>query len=374
MNRRAFLMLAAGASLGLLAACASGAQPSSPLAATASSPGGSASPKPAGSSAAQAKPAPSSSGRTQLSIGALGAVSDAGFFIGLERGYYAAAGIDIKFVPFDNGPAMIPAVSTGQLDAAGAASGSALFNALSRGLDLKMVADKGSNRPGFANGFVCIRKDLLSSGTVKAYGDLKGRKVAVPATGGTAEITVDKTLQQGGLTIKDVDLTSLAYPEMAAAMANKAIAACLAIEPFATQMADKGLANSLPGVDKIDPGSESAVVIYGAKLSKDQPDLGRRFMMGYLRAVQDYDAAFTNGKDKAAVIQILAKHTAVKDPALYERMTLPGLNPDGRVNLPNLETQQDYYLAHGYQKQKVDLAQYVSNDFADKATAALKAG
>jgi hypothetical protein len=47
--------------------------------------------------------------------------------------------------------------------------------------------------------------------------------------------------------------------------------------------------------------------------------------------VRDYKDALGKDQDRADVVDILAKNTTVKQAALYGRMTMPGLNPDGAV-------------------------------------------
>src|SRR5207302_9082453 len=66
-------------------------------------------------------------------------VSYGPLFVALERGYFAEQGIDLDFVAFDASGLMIPPLSAGQLDIASGVPGPALFNALARGVDLKLL-------------------------------------------------------------------------------------------------------------------------------------------------------------------------------------------------------------------------------------------
>ena len=60
---------------------------------------------------------------------------------------------------------------------------------------------------------------------------------------------------------------------------------------------------------------------------------------------------------------VLAEMTAVKDPALYERMTMPGLNPDGEVNVESLREDYEFWLANGYQEERVTVTDLVDHSF-----------
>ncbi len=58
-----------------------------------------------------------SSGQAQeLTIGTIGAASDAPLFIADAKGYFAEQGLKVKFVRFDSAAKMIPSLSSGDVD------------------------------------------------------------------------------------------------------------------------------------------------------------------------------------------------------------------------------------------------------------------
>ena len=96
-------------------------------------------------------------------------------------------------------------------------------------------------------------------------------------------------------------------------------------------------------------------------------------MVAYLKAVRYYNDAFTYGDaaKRQEIIGILARNTPVKDTALYERMAMPGLAPDGRINLASLAEHQEVWLAAGLQQAPVDLGDVVDLSFAEAAVRTL---
>jgi ABC-type nitrate/sulfonate/bicarbonate transport system substrate-binding protein len=211
----------------------------------------------------------------------------------------------------------------------------------------------------------------VDSGQFKGWADLKGKKVAISSTDNSAEVFVDHVMRSVGLSIKDVDNPILGYPDQGPGFVNKAIDAGQTIEPFATQYVEKGFAVIPPDKETIYKGFQAAVVMYGPKFIADKPDVGKRLMVAYLRGVRDYNVAFTKGTNKDAVIQSLINHTSVKDRALYDKMGLPGLNPDGPPNDQDLAGQQDFFLARGYQKEKLDLKPVLDHSFTEYAVGQL---
>jgi ABC-type nitrate/sulfonate/bicarbonate transport system substrate-binding protein len=51
--------------------------------------------------------------RVTLKMGAVGALSDAGIFVALDRGFFKAEGLDVELVTFRNWPQIIPSLATG---------------------------------------------------------------------------------------------------------------------------------------------------------------------------------------------------------------------------------------------------------------------
>jgi NitT/TauT family transport system substrate-binding protein len=168
-------------------------------------------------------------------------------------------------------------------------------------------------------------------------------------------------------------VTELGFPDQVTALGGRAIDAAVTTEPFVTRIVDGGLGTLYQRNDVLFPSYQIAEVIYGARFAQEQPEVGRRFMIAYLRAVRFYNDAFVKGDAAArqAAIATLTRHTTVRDPALYESMVMGGLHPDGRINLASLAEDQELWLARGIQQQRLVLEDIIDYSFADAAVQAL---
>src|SRR5882757_2326012 len=92
---------------------------------------------------------PAVAGAETVRVGIVGASSDAPFFIADAKGYFAAEGLTVELMPFDSGAKMVAPLGTGDLDAGGGAVSVGLYNAVKRGVGLKIVADKVHYGPGY---------------------------------------------------------------------------------------------------------------------------------------------------------------------------------------------------------------------------------
>ena len=110
----------------------------------------------------------------KVSIGVVASSSDGGIFIGQEHGYFKQEGIDLDVQRFQSLVDMVAPLTSGQLNIAAGGIAASLYNAAGRGVGLRIVADKGQAMPDWDFAALVIRKDLIDSGKVKDYPDLKG--------------------------------------------------------------------------------------------------------------------------------------------------------------------------------------------------------
>src|SRR5205085_6192443 len=79
-------------------------------------------------------------------------------WIAEERGYFGQEGIEIENVTFTSASEMIPALATGQLEAAPMPANPAMWNAVARGVNARIMVDLGTYRPGESEQAVTVRK------------------------------------------------------------------------------------------------------------------------------------------------------------------------------------------------------------------------
>lgn len=326
-------------------------------------------------SAPAQNPAPATAGPARLtppvtvSYGNIESTSAAPLYIAQERGYFTEVGLDVHVQPFTTGGDMIPVLATGQLDAGKGALSAGLFNAMARGLPIKIVADAGSNLPGFVYTTIVLRREMAAH--FSGWADFKGRKFASTGLDNSGVYRFDKLMRAVGLTYKDADVVGLGSGEQIAAMVSGVLDGGTLIEPFLTKALDDGTASLPPGGRDLGAHQQSAAVVYGPSFTQAKPVAAKRFMHAYLRGVRDYQSAFVQGIGKEDVIAILIKNTSIKDRSLYDRMGLPGLDPNGRVLQDDIDGQQRWFVANGVQQQALGPATMFDMQYADYAVGLL---
>ncbi|HZQ62311.1 MAG TPA: ABC transporter substrate-binding protein [Casimicrobiaceae bacterium] len=304
-------------------------------------------------------------------VGIAQASSDVGLYLAQKKGYFKAEGLNVTFIPFDSGARMVAPLGAGQLEVGAGSAAAGLYNAVARGIAIKIVADKGSTPPGYGFQPLLVRKDLVESGKFKTLKDLKGMKIAGSAPGSASTSTLNEALKKAGLKYSDVERVFLAFPQHVVALQNKAVDASMTTEPSATRAIQAGVAVKVMGDDEIYPNHQLAVILYGGNFIKDQPDAAHRFMRAYLRAVRDYNDALSGGHiagpNADEVIAALIEYTPIKDAALYRAITPQGCNPDGHVNIESLRNDLAFFKEQGEVKGNVTVEQAIDTSFVEAA-------
>ncbi len=304
-------------------------------------------------------------------MGIAQASSDVGLYLAEKKGYFKAENLNVTFIPFDSGARMVAPLGAGQLDVGAGSAAAGFYNAVARGIPIKIVADKGSTPPGYGFQPLLVRKDLVDSGRFKSLKDLKGMKIAGSAPGSASTSTLNEALKKAGLKYSDVERVFLGFPQHVVALQNKAVDAAMTTEPSATKAVQSGAAVRVMGDDEIYPNHQLAVILYGGNFIKEQPDAGRRFMRAYLRAVRDYNDALSGGHlagpNADEVIAALTEYTPIKDAALYRAITPQGCNPDGHVHIPSLRNDLEFFKQEGLIQGNVTMEQALDSSFVDAA-------
>ena len=274
-------------------------------------------------------------------VGTVNQSSDAGLYVAIEKGYFAELGLKVDLVTFTNAATMIAPLGSGELDAGGGAVSAGLWNAELRKIGVRAVADKGSTRAGWSYFSLVTKKD----GPIQRCEDLKGKAISNASLSNGVLHAIELWLGTCGLSLKDVDVRALGYPEVVPALINGGIAAGHLGEPLVSLNLANGTIRVLARQDQMRPVDQVALLYFSEKFRND-PEAARRFMVAYVRGIQDYLAAYAKGAPPAEwFIDVMMKYTHVKDRAVFATVTPAGLDQWGRMDLAAMRSDFDWFKA-----------------------------
>jgi NitT/TauT family transport system substrate-binding protein len=305
-----------------------------------------------------------------VTVGAASTTSDAPIYIADKKGYFRQEGLEAKVTNFRSAADMVAPLGIGQLDAGAGSASAGLYNAMLQGIKIKIVADKASSAPGYGATKILVRKDHVDSGRYKSPKDFKGMKFAMNAPGVSNTATLNALLKSVGLKYSDVDTVNMPFLDHVAALGNKGVDASASVEPGPTIAIRQNFAVLVKADDEIIPNHQIAVLLYSENFTK-KPEVARRFMRAYIKAVRFYNGVLKDGKmhgpNADEVIAILAESTPIKDPAIYKAITPTGMNPDGKVNLQSLKDDAAFYREQGLITGSIRVEDVVDDSFVEAA-------
>jgi NitT/TauT family transport system substrate-binding protein len=193
--------------------------------------------------------------------------------------------------------------------------------------------------------------------------------IALPAHANSGEYALAKAMQAGGLTLADADLVLMDFPAMLAALASKAIDVAGAMpEPLATIAVQNGSGVKWGKAADLVPGS-GTVVVFSSGFAA-QHDVATRWITAYLRGVRDFNDAFIKNMHRQQTAETLASSLAIA-PGLFNGMSLPYMDPNGKVDVASVQAQMDWYVQMGYLSAPIDLSKVIDASFATAAVAQL---
>ncbi|MEP7343796.1 MAG: ABC transporter substrate-binding protein [Gemmatimonadaceae bacterium] len=276
--------------------------------------------------------------RKKITIAVQPFLSQAPVLFAYADSFFAQEGLDVEFVPVASSTEAIPSLLNGDLDVMPASASPGLFNAMARGIAVRMVADRGYLDP---NGCTSI-----------AIGVPPGRAAAMQANPRLVKrisierqfgilYMIEKSLESVGLTIDSLDTKFIPPLPEAEALAKGTLDAAFLSEPWIARDVSAGKAEIWLRAEKVLPNMQQGFIFFGPSLLTDDPDKGRRFLVAYRRGV----AKLMEGKTPENVA-LLVKETG-DTPELVRQSCWPTLRVDGHIDMASTQEFQRWLQQKG---------------------------
>lgn len=291
-------------------------------------------------------------------------LSYAPYYVGEQEGYFAEQGLEIEWVELRRSSEAYAALAEGDIDVS-SGFGVGWLNAIARGANMRAVASRAYIAPTgcTAQGLVA-RTALVEAGELESPSDLEGLTISYEA-GSVFEYSMDLMLSPVDLTLDDIEHVDISNPDELAALESGAIDVASAGEPWITRMVQSGHGVLWMGVEEILPGFQHSVVLYGRNLMEN-PDVGRRFMVAYLKSVRK----FGEGKTERN-LELTAEFSGLDEEFVMEACW-PSIHEDGTINVQSVLDFQAWSVEKGYLDSVVPEDQFWDPSFSEYANQVLE--
>jgi NitT/TauT family transport system substrate-binding protein len=278
----------------------------------------------------------------KLKVGLNPYTSYSPLFIAQDEGYFAEQGLEVEFVPFATGSdaTSIPLLEQRQLDAAGQGPVAGLFNAIAVSNDIKIVVDRGYLAPDGCTYIAMLAKpEWIAANPTLTLDGIKGLRVSVDPKNFSA-FMFEKVLSPAGIKLSDLETGDIKPADLMAAV-ETGVDFISTGEPWITRLTDTGKMAVWLKYQDVAPDMQFGFMIFGPSLLVDRPDIGKKFVTAYVKAIRKYNEGKTDRN-----IEIIAKYTKM-EPELLKRTCLPTMRPSGNVSVETLLAYQEWAHALG---------------------------
>jgi NitT/TauT family transport system substrate-binding protein len=299
---------------------------------------------------------------TKMVIGTVPGIAAAGTYIADAKGYFKDAGLDVEIGSLASAADAMASLSTNEFQIVEGGYSAGYWNALAKDFPIITAFERGS-RP--TNHQIVVPEAMRDK--IKTLKDLKGHSVAVNAPGSLTIYELGKMLETVGLTIKDVDIKYMPFPQMAVAFKNNAIDAAENIPPFVNVAINQGLMFGIAAIDDTLKPVPLAAIAYqiNTDWAKKNQDAARKFFVAIARGTRDYCQAYHHGPNREEILDIMMKYKVMADRKLLDSIPWQGRDPNGRLDAATALDIQDWFFKEGMITKKFPAERLVDTSYAD---------
>lgn len=267
---------------------------------------------------------------TEVSTAYVPIIAMAPLYIAEDLGYFAGRGIANNYESVANPYDLLGVQSQGELDVNIVGTAPAFFNAVNEGLNVRAVSDRMQYRCSSDN-ILLARTEAWEEG-LQTTADLEGKTIAIIARGSGTEYWLGLILQREGLSLSDVNIVTLSYPDTVNALSTGAIDAGFVVQPLALTALNAGTARRIVAMHEVLPGQQLGELIFSQEfIDSNDGETAAQWLAAWLEGVRYY----LDPANKEQVIDIIAEWSQVERSVveqLYGTDQWPWMNPNGDLD------------------------------------------
>ena len=214
-------------------------------------------------------------------------VSYAPIFIADAEGFFANHGIDLELVLMPDGNTGTPLVVSGNIDVLAGPGSPGILNAIARGANVRLVADKGSVPDSG-----CSQMSLIGRPGIGLDSGEVPRRISPSRAVAALDYFTETTLARAGLKIGDLEVHHLPTSVHLDALHRGSIDLVATTEPAVTRLVTAGN-RIVRDASSVVPGLTYGFLIFGERLTRNERALGDRFIAAYLEGIRAYSTGKT---------------------------------------------------------------------------------
>jgi NitT/TauT family transport system substrate-binding protein len=299
-----------------------------------------------------------------IKIGIVKVSGTAAVFLALERGYFAAEGLEAELAFFEASQPIAVAAVSGDITFGQAGLTAGLYSLAAQGA-LRIIAGSSREAPGFQNIGYFVGNAAYDRG-LQRLKDMPGHSVAITQIGSPVHYSLGLLAEKYGFDLAQLRLIPLqSIPNQISALTGGQSDAAPLPATAGLPVVARGDAKLLGWVGDETPWQFS-VVLTATKTANERSAMVERYLRAYRKGVRAYHDAFVGVDEKRRdgptapdVLAVIAKYTGDTVERIKLGITYP--DPETRLDVQDVRHQIAWYQAQKLLKDDVN-----GDDFVDR--------
>lgn len=298
----------------------------------------------------------------KLRVGVLRLSSSGAVFLAQDLGYFREAGLDVELVFFGAAQPIAVAAASGDIDIGVTAFTAGLFNLAGKGA-LSIIAGQSREVPGFPlDAFLATAKP--NGDALRKPQDIRGKRIGITQVGSSFHFVSGLVAEKYKFPLSEVTFVPLqSMGNIVSALQGGAVDGAVLPATVANGAISSGAARLL-GWGSDEAPWQIGAAFASAKIKPDEKAISD-FLVAYRRGCRLFhdklDQKGAPEAERAPLLEIVARYTQQKPDDVAA--TLAYVEPDGRLDLPNVAHQIAWYQGHGFVDKGFGLNEIVDRRF-----------
>ena len=307
-----------------------------------------------------------------IKVGLLSLTSHSPSIIAEAKGYFADQDLEVEFVTFQAAQPMAVAIASQDVDFGVTAISGGLISLAEKGV-IKIIGGALQETPDVEGQKILVSKAAHDAG-VTSPAMLKGRSFGITTTGSSFHYMAHKIADKEGFARSEIALKPLQkVPAVIASLKSGQIDAWSIVPNIANALTKGPEVVEIGKIADYIDSYQVTTVFTSTANTTDKPDLVKRFLAGYSKGVDDYNAALVDKTmsedDTAAIVAMVHKYVYSDQPIEKAdpriRAGAMRINANARMNMASIEDQLEWFKSEKLVPEDSSMENLVDTSFVE---------
>ncbi|HXX09186.1 MAG TPA: ABC transporter substrate-binding protein [Pseudolabrys sp.] len=306
----------------------------------------------------------SAAAQERVVVGTQRLTENGALFLAAAQGYFKAEGIDLAMTAYDSDQTVAETLAAGATDFGLAGFTPAAFNLAGKG-SIKAIAAQTREKRSY-EGTELVASNLGFAKGLRKFDDVANKTIAIDALGSVSHYQLEQIARAKRIEVSHINIKPMqTLDAIARAVGTNQVDAAIVPAPYARELMGANQAKLVGWYSEVDEQQLGALFVSN-KMIQNRRAVVEKFVNAYRRGVTDYSAALlridrhykrTSDDKSHEAAMTIARYIYPdrrENAAATVEIAAYFIDPQARLDLPDIERQVAWYKARGLIDKSVD--------------------